>query len=215
MIENFEGYSPTPAPDPVGIPTVCFGQTAVDGVLPSFATRGQCEAMLRRSLDRGYEPAVRALFGSRGRLVGLFNQHRFDALVSFAYNLGTGALGSLVRSRDLRATARSMLGYDHAGGAVLVGLAIRRRAESALFLRPLGRFEGYLPAEAHLILAYDRLVGHPSQAAHDRRLRLQAAMLTAARQVARLARTQHDWLSFRRLDRYQALLRRIPNKENH
>lgn len=209
LIEHFEGLVLTPQPDPVGIPTVCYGQTAADGPLPSHATPAECARMLRRSLARGYEPSVRALFSSRGELHGLFNQHRFDALVSFAYNLGPGVLAHVVTSRDLRSIASTMLAYDHAGGAVLPGLYLRRHAEAALFLAPMGRFELFTGHEAHLILQYDRLRGHPSAAAHLRRLALRAAMRADARQLVHLIHVEHDGLSHRRLDRLAALRRRI------
>jgi lysozyme len=208
LIERFEGYEPTPAPDPVGIPTVCFGQTAVDGPLPAHATFAQCERLLRRSLARGYEPSVRALFAHHGRLYGLFNQHRFDALVSVVYNLGTGVLQAIVYTRNLRAVAARLLLYDHAGGHVLLGLSIRRHAEAGLLLQQMGRFELYPRLEVHLIVSFDRLRGHRSAAARRRRCALRRAMRTEARRIAVVARREPDWLSTRRLDRYRALSRR-------
>lgn len=210
MIERFEGYVPTPQGDPIGIPTVGFGSTLADvSPLPLFLTRPQAETLLRRSLARSYEPYVRALFGQRGVLHGMFNQHRFDALMSPSYNLGPGVLRSVVRSRGLHAIAARLLAYVHAGGRVLPGLVARRRAEAALLLKPMGRFELYPSAEAHLILSYDRLAGHTSAASHARRARLRAAMRAAAVNVARVARRESDWLTRRRLDRYRALRRRI------
>jgi lysozyme len=210
LIEYFEGVVLVVQPDPVGVPTICAGITAADGPLPSHATRAQCERMLRHALAVGYEPHVRALFASHGVLRGLFNQHRFDALVSLTFNVGPGVLPRLVNTRDPHAIASRWLAYDHAGGAVLAGLVARRRAEAALFLSPMGRFELWPPREIHLVLSYDRLRGHPSLAAHLRRRRLQHAMRAEARHVARVARSQHDWLSAQRLVRYQALQRRIP-----
>jgi len=209
LIERFEGLVLTVQPDPVGVPTLCYGITAADGPLPSRATKAQCEWMLRDALARGYEPEVRALFASRGELHGLFDEHRFDALVSLSFNVGVGVLPRLVNTRDLHAIASRWLAYDHAGGVVLPGLLVRRRAEAALFLKPMGRFELYTPPEAHLILSFDRLRGHPSTAAARRRAALRAAMHADAAAIARVARPQHDWLSHRRLDRYRALERRL------
>lgn len=213
LIEHFEGLVLDVQPDPVGVPTLCYGITAADGPLPSHATKAQCERMLKDALARGYEPSVRALFGSRGELHGLFNQHRFDSLVSLSFNVGVGILPRLVNTRDLRSIASRMLAYDHAGGTVLPGLLARRRAEAELFLRPMGRFELFTSHEAHLILQYDRLRGRTSPAAQRRRLALQAAMRADARGIARVARREPDWLSARRLDRYEALLRRLPRAE--
>ena len=67
-----------------------------------------------------------------------FNQNEFDALVSFAYNIGSinGLTNSGKRSRaDIR---KYMLQYDHAGGKQIEGLTKRRKAELELFNTPIG-----------------------------------------------------------------------------
>lgn len=66
-------------------------------------------------------------------------QNEFDALVSFAYNCGPGALYGGIQS-GLRAGNRPgamavLRSYTHAGGRELAGLVTRRRAEVAMFLR--------------------------------------------------------------------------------
>ena len=65
-------------------------------------------------------------------------QTEFDALTSFAFNCGGGALsGGIARSLHAgdRAAAMAVLSeYVHAGGVVSAGLVRRRAAESALFL---------------------------------------------------------------------------------
>jgi GH24 family phage-related lysozyme (muramidase) len=69
---------------------------------------------------------------------------RFNALVSLAFNLGEEILtpapplqsvGEALRGRSARAVAAAILLFDKAGGRTLPGLARRRRAERALFLR--------------------------------------------------------------------------------
>lgn len=58
-----------------------------------------------------------------------------------AYNLGQGifargrTMGDAIASRDHRRIADAFLVYHKAGGLVLPGLARRRRAERALYLR--------------------------------------------------------------------------------
>ena len=70
------------------------------------------------------------------------HQARFDALVSFGYNLGPGyfldkrtAIGAALARRIRRgpAVAAAILLYDHAGGKVLPGLKRRREAEAELW----------------------------------------------------------------------------------
>jgi len=70
------------------------------------------------------------------------NQNRFDALVSFTYNLGVGALArsSLLRklnAREYEAAAAEFDKWVYAGGRVLPGLVNRRKAERELFQEPL------------------------------------------------------------------------------
>ncbi len=67
------------------------------------------------------------------------HQSRFDALVSFAYNVGLGNLQrSTVRIKANRGewegAADALLLWNKAGGKVFVGLDRRRKDERALFL---------------------------------------------------------------------------------
>jgi lysozyme len=66
-------------------------------------------------------------------------QNQFDALVSFAYNVGDGALqGStllrLLNDRRAGAAAAEFEKWDHVNGKVVEGLDKRREAERDLFL---------------------------------------------------------------------------------
>ncbi len=217
LIEHFEGDPNGGCPyyDVYGaVWTRGYGETDGIGPLSPCLTPRQADRDLRvRLATNGYEAAVRTLFARGGALAGKFTQHAFDGFASVVWNLGTGAVrcsagfGSLcaaLRTHSLHAAARALLSYDHAGGQRLLGLTLRRRAEAALIVRPMGRFELFAPIEIHLILAFDR--EHPSPA---RAARLQAAMRARAAALARTARRDRDWLSQRRLDRFDALERRL------
>lgn len=70
------------------------------------------------------------------------NQNQFDALVSFAYNLGTGCLSEssllkYVNEGNFKLAASQFGKYDHAGGEVIEGLVKRRAEEMHLFLTPV------------------------------------------------------------------------------
>lgn len=65
-----------------------------------------------------------------------FNQNEFDALVSFAYNIGSIQQLTSNGTRAKSVIADKMLLYVKAGGVRLDGLARRRRAERELFLTP-------------------------------------------------------------------------------
>ena len=64
------------------------------------------------------------------------NQNEFDALVSFAFNLGCGNLADIaeILNTDSAAAATAhMKNYVNAGGQELPGLVRRRQAEVDLF----------------------------------------------------------------------------------
>lgn len=66
-----------------------------------------------------------------------FNQNEFDALVSFAYNIGNINQLTANGTRDKSIIADKMLLYNKSGGVKIDGLARRRRLERELFLTPI------------------------------------------------------------------------------
>jgi lysozyme len=69
------------------------------------------------------------------------NQNQFDALVSFAYNCGTGALKKSTLLKKVLANPNDpsieaeFLKWNKAGGKVLTGLTKRRQSESDLYFK--------------------------------------------------------------------------------
>ena len=65
-----------------------------------------------------------------------WNERQRDALTSFAYNLGPGALDTLTANgtRDNETIASKMLLYNKASGKTIDALATRRQEERAMFL---------------------------------------------------------------------------------
>lgn len=66
--------------------------------------------------------------------------NQFDALVSFAFNIGVGALerSSLLNNLNTKrftTAADELLQWNHSGGVVVKGLLLRRTAERSLFLQ--------------------------------------------------------------------------------
>lgn len=116
---------------PAKVWTIFAGVT--EGVTEGMiCTEDEGKAMFRRELAK-HEAAVRRLV-----TVGL-TQKQFDALVSFSYNVGTGALQKSTLLKHLNkgeyARAASHFGdFKKAGGKVLKGLVRRRAAEAALFV---------------------------------------------------------------------------------
>lgn len=117
--------------DPVNIPTIGYGHTR--GVyLGQLITEQGAEDFLRQDLDQA-ESGVSSLVD-----VSL-NENQFSALVSFAFNVGAGALAhstllKLLNSGDYKGAANQFPRWDKAGGQALPGLTRRRVAERKLFL---------------------------------------------------------------------------------
>jgi lysozyme len=131
LIEEFEGCKLEPYADAVGVPTVGFGHTGGDvslGMDP--ISQEQADQLLAADLQR-FEQAVTEMAPTT-------SQQQFDALVSFSYNLGEGALrgSSLLRFHNAGQyddAANEFGKWNHAGGQVLAGLTRRRAAESACY----------------------------------------------------------------------------------
>lgn len=138
LIAGFEGGQGKdgmfhPYRDAVGVWTIGYGHTTGVSARSEALTKTQALALLHEDLNRVYAPPVAHLHLP-------LNQHQFDALVSFVYNLGPGVLasgtsiGRALRAREWKVAADAMLLYDRAGGRVLPGLLSRRQAERKLFL---------------------------------------------------------------------------------
>lgn len=213
LIKHFEGFRPSRYVDPAGLFSQCYGATGAElAGLPPVATEAQCDHVLRLSLARTYEPPVRMLFVKGGPLHGAFNQHRFDALASFALNTGIGTLGSLTAGRTPRQIAAAFPAYNHdIWGRALPGLTLRRHAEADLFSRPMGRFELWPRYEIRLVRHLERLRGHSSPRARRVRAEMRARIAIRVGRLRHVIHREHDGLSHRRLDRLKALDRRLPH----
>lgn len=132
LIQSFEGCKLNAYVCPAGVLTIGWGHTGKD------VTPGQCISQARADelLAQDLAPRERDV----ERLVKVpLTQHQFDALVSFVYNLGAGALAGSTLLKKLNAgnyagAADEFLKWNKAGGKVLPGLSRRRAAERELFL---------------------------------------------------------------------------------
>lgn len=135
FIAEHEGLRLKAYKDAVGVWTIGYGHTSRAGnpnVLPGMKiTKQQAIDILGRDVAR-FERAVEAATDHLAPL----NQNEFDALVSFAFNLGEGNLRKLVNGRNRATIAKKIPAYDKAGGRRLAGLTKRRAAERAMFLEP-------------------------------------------------------------------------------
>lgn len=135
FIGRHEGLRLSAYRDAAGVWTIGYGHTAAAGppapVSGMTITAPEADAILGRDLAR-FEAAV-------SRLVTVaLAQGEFDALVSFTFNVGEGALARSTLLRKLnagdRAGAAAEFGrWNKAGGRVLAGLTRRRAEERAMF----------------------------------------------------------------------------------
>lgn len=137
MLAHHEGVRTKPYRCPAGLWTVGVGHLIGDGKsLPDSWNRTftleEVYAILASDVTK-FERGVERLLPN----VKL-SQNEFDALVSFAFNLGVGTFQrSTLRQALLRGdkitAIESLLKYNKAGGKVLKGLDNRRKDEAALF----------------------------------------------------------------------------------
>ena len=137
LIKRFEGFKGAPYLCPANKPTIGYGSCFyADGKAVTLKDKPITEAeavqLLADTLgqyERAVSKAVRVPIG----------QPMFDALVSFAYNVGSAnmAASTLVRklnAGDIKGAAAEFDRWVFSGGARLAGLTKRRDAEQALFL---------------------------------------------------------------------------------
>lgn len=132
LIKQYEGCRLAAYRCAAGVWTIGYGHTA--GVHSGMTiTQAQADAYLQQDIAKfeGYvnNPAYVPITTN-------LNQNQFDALVSFAFNLGAGNLRKLCKGRTAAQIAQAMTQYCKANGKTLAGLKRRREAEQKLFNTP-------------------------------------------------------------------------------
>ena len=130
LIKKFEGCETTAYQDSVGVWTIGFGHTkgVEEGQTCSIE---DAESMLADEMDE-YE-------GYINNMVKVdLQQHEFDALVAWVYNLGPTNLGESTMLKVLNGgqfdrVPDEINRWTRAGGEILEGLVRRRQAESLMF----------------------------------------------------------------------------------
>lgn len=151
FIKSFEAFRTNLYNDPAGHCSIGYGHLVHRGNCDGRAsesefTDGVTEARANEML-RTHVTGVEAVVNEAVEVQ--LNQHQFDALVSFAYNVGTGRrgtatsqegtgfLGSTLLRRlnagEYDAVPSELARWNRAGGRVLPGLTRRRAAEGRMF----------------------------------------------------------------------------------
>jgi len=137
LIKSFEGLKLSVYLCPALIPTVGYGNTYYPNgqkvkLTDPPITKEKAEELLKFLLVT-YEKAVDSFCRDD------ISQSQFDALVSFAYNLGTSALQKSTLIKKVNANPKDptikaeFLKWNKANGKVLAGLTKRRQAEANLY----------------------------------------------------------------------------------
>lgn len=134
-LKAFEGLRTEAYYDPAGVLTIGYGHTGPDVSPGDVISEYWAEHLLRADLYET-EKAVDELDVAK-------TQGQFDALVSFAYNLGINRLrtSSLLKTiregGNMRAIKREFKKWVHAGDKTLRGLEKRRAWEAERFFEIL------------------------------------------------------------------------------
>lgn len=131
LIISFEGLRKEAYKCPAGVWTIGVGSTVPAVKAGDVVTKQEALARFDNDLIR-FENAV-------DRLVKVpLSQNQFDALVSFTFNVGEGALAKSTLLKRLNrgeyaAVPAELMKWTRGGGKELPGLVRRRRAEAAMW----------------------------------------------------------------------------------
>jgi lysozyme len=131
LIISFEGIRLEAYKCPAGVWTIGVGSTVPAVHAGEVITKQQALARFDKDLTK-FENAV-------DRLVKVpLTQNQFDALVSFTFNVGEGALAKStllkkLNAGDYDAVPTELMRWTKGGGRELPGLVRRRRAEAAMW----------------------------------------------------------------------------------
>jgi len=129
LIKQFEGCRLIAYQCSAGVWTIGYGHTA--GVYKGMKiTQAQADAFLKQDIAK-FEKYINN--PSYVPFTDKLNQNQFDALVSFAFNLGQGNVKKLCVGRNINQIPSAMQQYCKAAGKTLPGLQRRRKAEAALY----------------------------------------------------------------------------------
>jgi len=137
LIKKYEGFRANPYLCPANVPTIGYGTTRYPNgkkvaLTDSAITEAQATNYLINDIKH-FEKSVDALCRDD------ITQNQFDALVSFAYNLGTTALKNStllkrVNNGQLNDVREQFMKWVYANGKPLEGLKKRRKEEADLFI---------------------------------------------------------------------------------
>lgn len=144
MVKEFEGCYLKAYQDAVGVWTIGYGITSSDKTITGktikkgmVITKKTADKWLEESLNKKYLPLVMKY----QNVYYKFNTSQIDALVSFAFNIGSIDGLTAKGTRSISEIEKKILLYNKAGGKELKGLTRRREAELDFFLKGKKTFD--------------------------------------------------------------------------
>lgn len=142
IIKQYEGFEPNLYNCPAGHCTIGYGHKVHDGPTDGREserpfvgglTEPQSHSLLLVDVAQKAEPYIKKSVSV------VLNQHQFDALASFTYNLGGGnflasTLLKKLNTGDYAGAGKEFPRWNKCNGKPLDGLTERREAERKLFL---------------------------------------------------------------------------------
>lgn len=107
--------------------SIGYGHYGADVKAGQTITKKQAEDLLKQDVQRFVNHVNNYMS------IYNFNQNQFDALVSFAYNIGNIKQLTASGTRSISQISASIPLYNKSGGRVLNGLVRRRKKEQELF----------------------------------------------------------------------------------
>ena len=138
LITKWEGLRLNPYLCSANVPTIGYGSTFYENgkrvkITDDPITKERAEQLFKKTLI-SYENAVNALLGTK-----TVTQNQYNALVSFAYNLGSAALKSSMLMKKVLANPNDQTiekefnKWVNAGGKRVQGLVERRDDEVKMY----------------------------------------------------------------------------------
>ena len=137
LLKHFEGFAPEPYWDCQQY-SIGYGSKYRPGLTPNPISEPQALQLLHQLVQGQYRTSAKNAVESRGISWTSLPSHQQDAIISFCYNLGPGAIMSAswpqrLKEGNLEAAKQSWVAHYNADGHINEGLVRRRFAEWQLF----------------------------------------------------------------------------------
>jgi GH24 family phage-related lysozyme (muramidase) len=156
LIKKFEGCRLEAYKCPAGVPTIGYGATRLSNRsvrMGDKITQKEADELLQDEVNNLFAPGVFELLPAAKN----WNNNQISAIISFAYNVGLGALEeSTLRKRILnnedpvKVVMEELPRWNKADGKILEGLVSRRKEEIAMFVG--AKTDDKKKAAPHLLL---------------------------------------------------------------